>query len=218
MADNPGGAAELRRQNKSYVFFRITGLSGEEEPKGAQGVPLTPSRSIAVDRALHVYGTPFFIQAELAIATEKSDTKFRKLMIAQDTGSAIVGPARADIYFGAGAEAGQIAGRIKNPGRFVMLMPRTLDPVEAGKAMPLPLARPASAPPPQPLEKPAAPAQPEKPAAKPETQTSAPLPSERPADAPASPRPEKPAEAKADVPLPPDKPLASPVPQPRPKP
>ena len=238
MADNPGGAAELRRQNKSYVFFRITGLSGEEEPKGAQGVPLTPSRSIAVDRALHVYGTPFFIQAELAIATEKSDTKFRKLMIAQDTGSAIVGPARADIYFGAGAEAGQIAGRIKNPGRFVMLMPRTLDPVEAGKAMPLPLARPASAPAPQPLEKPAeaaAPAQPEKPdkpekpAAKPEIQTSVPLPpdrplagpvplpSERPADAPAKP-PEKPSEAKADVPLPPDKPLASPVPQPRPKP
>src|SRR5437879_5241878 len=62
MADNPGGAAELRRQNKSYVFFRITGLSGDEEPKGAQGVPLTPAPSIAVDRGLHVYGTPFFIQ------------------------------------------------------------------------------------------------------------------------------------------------------------
>ncbi len=235
MADNPGGAAELRRQNKSYVFFRITGLSGDEEPKGAQGVPLTPSRSIAVDRALHVYGTPFFIQAELPIDTEKSDTKFRQLMIAQDTGSAIVGPARADIYFGAGADAGHIAGRIKNPARFVMLMPRALDPVEAGKAMPLPVARPASAPPPQPLEKPAeaaAPVQPEKPAAKPEMQTSVPLPpdkplagpvplpSERPADAPAAKPPEKPAAAKADVPLPPDKPLASPVPlpQPRPKP
>jgi membrane-bound lytic murein transglycosylase A len=235
MADNPGGAAELRLQNKSYVFFRITGLSGDEEPKGAQGVPLTPARSIAVDRTLHVYGTPFFIQAELPIDTDKSDTKFRKLMIAQDTGSAIVGPARADIYFGAGADAGHIAGRVKNPARFVMLLPRALDPVEAGKAMPLPLARPASAPPPQPLEKsaqpaaqPAAPA-PEKPAAKPETQTSVPLPpdkplagpvplpSERPADAPAKPA-VKPAEAKTDVPLPPDKPLAAPVPQPRPKP
>jgi membrane-bound lytic murein transglycosylase A len=241
MADNPGGAAELRRQNKSYVFFRITGLSGDEEPKGAQGVPLTPSRSIAVDRALHVYGTPFFIQAELPIDTEKSDTKFRRLMIAQDTGSAIVGPARADIYFGAGADAGHIAGRVKNPARFVMLMPRALDPVEAGKAMPLPVARPASAPPPQPLDKPAvtaAPALPEKPdrpeqpAAKPALQTSVPLPpdkplagpiplpSERPADAPAAQPPEKPAAAKAEVPLPPDKPLASPVPlpQPRPKP
>jgi membrane-bound lytic murein transglycosylase A len=225
----------LRRQNKSYVFFRITGLSGDEEPKGAQGVPLTPARSIAVDRTLHVYGTPFFIQAELPIDTDKSDTKFRKLMIAQDTGSAIVGPARADIYFGAGADAGHIAGRVKNPARFVMLLPRALDPVEAGKAMPLPLARPASAPPPQPLEKSAQPAAqpvapaPEKPAAKPETQTSVPLPpdkplagpvplpSERPADAPAKPA-VKPAEANTDVPLPPDKPLAAPVPQPRPKP
>jgi membrane-bound lytic murein transglycosylase A len=67
-------------------------------------------------------------------------------MIAQDTGSAIVGPARADIYFGSGEEAGRVAGRVKNPARFVMLMPRALDPVEAGKAMPLPEPRPKSAP------------------------------------------------------------------------
>jgi membrane-bound lytic murein transglycosylase A len=154
MAGNPDGAKELRRQNKSYVFFRIVGLSGDEEAKGAQGIPLTPERSIAVDRALHVYGTPFFIQAELPIASETSDTKFRRLMIAQDTGSAIVGPARADLYFGAGDEAGRIAGRIKNPARFVMLMPRALDPVEAGKAMPLPVERPATAPAPKPLPKP----------------------------------------------------------------
>ena len=71
-------------------------------------------------------------------------------MIAQDTGSAIVGPARADIYFGAGEEAGRIAGRIKNPARFVMLMPSALDPVEAGRQMPLPEPRPASAPKAQP--------------------------------------------------------------------
>jgi membrane-bound lytic murein transglycosylase A len=128
------------------VFFRNTGLPEHEEARGAQGVPLTASRSIAVDRVLHVYGTPFFIEAELPIATETSNTKFRRLMVAQDTGSAIVGPARADIYFGAGEEAGRIAGRIKNPARFTMLMPRALDPLEAGKAMPLPLARPASAP------------------------------------------------------------------------
>ena len=146
MAENPDGGKELRRQNKSYVFFRDTGLPPNEEARGAQGVPLTASRSIAVDRVLHVYGTPFFIEAELPIATEASNTKFRKLMIAQDTGSAIVGPARADIYFGSGEEAGRIAGRIKNPGRFVMLMPRALDPLEAGRAMPLPVARPANAP------------------------------------------------------------------------
>jgi membrane-bound lytic murein transglycosylase A len=146
MAENPDGGKELRRQNKSFVFFRNTGLPENEEARGAQGVPLTASRSIAVDRGLHVYGTPFFIGAELPIETESSTTKFRKLMIAQDTGSAIVGPARADIYFGSGEEAGRIAGRIKNPARFVMLMPKALDPVEAGRAMPLPEPRPASAP------------------------------------------------------------------------
>src|SRR5215212_814400 len=146
MAENPDGGKELRRQNKSYVFFRNTGLPENEEARGAQGVPLTASRSIAVDRVLHVYGTPFFISGDLPIATETSNTKFRRLMIAQDTGSAIVGPARADIYFGAGEEAGKIAGRIKNPAQFVMLMPDALDPVEAGRKMPLPVPRPASAP------------------------------------------------------------------------
>jgi membrane-bound lytic murein transglycosylase A len=146
MAENPDGGKELRRQNKSFVFFRIVGLPENEEARGAQGVPLTATRSIAVDRALHVYGTPFFIAADLPIATETSATKFRKLMVAQDTGSAIVGPARADIYFGSGLEAGRIAGRIKNPAQVVMLMPRALDPSEAGKAMPLPEPRPAKAP------------------------------------------------------------------------
>jgi len=146
MAENPDGGKELRRQNKSYVFFRETGLPETEEARGAQGVPLTAVRSIAVDRVLHVYGTPFFIGADLPIATEVSSTRFRRLMIAQDTGSAIVGPARADIYFGAGEDAGRIAGRIKNPARFVMLMPRPLDPVEAGRQMPLPEPRPKGAP------------------------------------------------------------------------
>jgi membrane-bound lytic murein transglycosylase A len=65
-------------------------------------------------------------------------------MIAQDTGSAIVGPARADLYWGAGNLAGQIAGRIKQPGRFTMLVPREIDPVEAGARMPLPLSRPVN--------------------------------------------------------------------------
>jgi hypothetical protein len=63
-------------------------------------------------------------------------------MIAQDTGSAIVGPARADLYWGAGDEAARIAGRIRHPGRFVMLLPRELDMIEAGKHMPLPVPKP----------------------------------------------------------------------------
>ena len=141
MQANPDLAPDVRRQNKSYVFFRITDLATEDEAIGAQGVPLVPGRSIAVDRALHAYGTPFFIAADLPIANDKGGTKFRRLMFAQDTGSAIVGPARADIYFGAGAEAARMAGRIRNPGQFTMLIPRELDPVEAARAVPLPPER-----------------------------------------------------------------------------
>jgi membrane-bound lytic murein transglycosylase A len=143
MEANPDLANEVRRQNKSYVFFRITGLSTEDEAVGGEGVELMPGRSIAIDRALHAYGTPFFIQAELPIASQKAETKFDRLVIAQDTGSAIVGPARADIYFGAGDEAARIAGRIKNAGEFTMLIPRELDPVAAGRDTPLPPERPS---------------------------------------------------------------------------
>jgi len=139
---NPEQAAKVRQSNPSFVFFRITGLSDQGEAVGAQGVPLSPGRSIAVDK-IHVYGTPFFIQADLPIDSDKSGTKFRRLMIAQDTGSAINGPARADLYWGAGDTAGRIAGRIRQQGQFVMLLPRELDMIEAGKHTPLPLPRPA---------------------------------------------------------------------------
>jgi len=139
MEAHPDEAKDILRQNKSYVFFRVTGLSDEDEAVGAEGVPLVPGRSIAVDRALHTYGTPFFIDADLPIANDRATTEFRRLVVAQDTGSAIVGPARADIYFGAGDEAARMAGRIKNSGRFYMLLPRSLDPVEAGRDTPLPL-------------------------------------------------------------------------------
>jgi membrane-bound lytic murein transglycosylase A len=143
MEANPQEADEVRRENKSYVFFRVTDLPNEEGAVGGEGVPLVSGRSIAIDRALHVYGTPFFIDADLPIANSKATTKFQRLVIAQDTGSAIVGPARADIFFGAGDEAARIAGRIKNPGRFFMLLPRDLDPVEVGHDMPLPAVRPS---------------------------------------------------------------------------
>jgi membrane-bound lytic murein transglycosylase A len=141
MAKNPDQAKEVRGTNKSFVFFRITGLNIDTEPPGAQGVPLTAGRSIAVDRT-HVYGTPFFIDAELPIEGARTKDRFRRLMVSQDTGSAIIGPARADLYFGAGKDAGAIAGRIRQQGRFVMLLPRELDMIEAGRAMPLPRPKP----------------------------------------------------------------------------
>ena len=99
MEQNPDGANELRRQNCSYIFFREVNLSAKDEAVGAQGVPLTAGRSIAVDKALHVYGTPFFIEGDLPIESERAKTPFRRLMIAQDTGSAIVGPrARRSLF------------------------------------------------------------------------------------------------------------------------
>ena len=143
MDQNPDGARELRRQNRAYVFFREVQLSDKDEAVGAQGVPLTPGRSIAVDKALHVYGTPFFIEGVLPIESEQSKTPFRRLMVAQDTGSAIVGPARADIYFGAGADAGRVSGRLRNNARFIILVPKSLDPAARGRNMPLPDPRPS---------------------------------------------------------------------------
>ncbi len=142
MHDNPEEAKDVRRQNRSVVFFRIIGLDDDTEAIGAQGIPLSAGRSIAVDKALHVYGTPFFIEADLPLASPKSQSPFRRTMIAQDTGSAIVGPARADLYFGAGDEAGQVAGRIRQNGRFAILLPREIDPSAAGARMPLPPVKP----------------------------------------------------------------------------
>jgi membrane-bound lytic murein transglycosylase A len=144
MEQNPEGANEVRRQNRAYVFFREVQLSDKDEAVGAQGVPLTPGRSIAVDKSLHVYGTPFFIQGELPIESEQSKTPFGRLMIAQDTGSAITGPARADLYFGAGADAGRISGRLRHNMHFVMLVPKSLDPLARGRKMPLPDPRPSA--------------------------------------------------------------------------
>jgi membrane-bound lytic murein transglycosylase A len=163
--DDPKGAAELLRQNRSFMFFRIVGLSDDRRPAGiretphepeaigAQGISLTPERSIAVDSALHVYGTPFFIDADLPLAGEKQGGRFGHLMIAQDTGSAIVGPARADLFWGAGDRAGQLASHVHQAGNVAMLVPRELDPASAAARMPLPPQRPAPpAPPARPAE------------------------------------------------------------------
>ncbi|QQO14876.1 murein transglycosylase A [Bradyrhizobium diazoefficiens] len=143
MAQNPDGARELRRQNRSYIFFREVNLSDKDEAVGAQGIPLTAGRSIAVDKSLHVYGTPFFIEGELPIESERAKTPFHRLMIAQDTGSAIIGPARADLYFGAGQEAGRVSGRLRHPIHFVMLVPKGLDPAARAARLPVPDPRPS---------------------------------------------------------------------------
>ena len=146
MEANPEEGKALRQKNRSFVFFRETPLEAHDECIGAQGVPLTPGRSLAVDKKVHIYGTPIWIDAEFPIESEKPETKFRHLLVAQDTGSAIVGPARADIYFGSGEEVGRIAGRIKQNGQFVMLVPQSApvsgSAIAAVTNVPLPAPRP----------------------------------------------------------------------------
>ena len=87
-------------------------------------MPLTPGRSIAVDRLLHTFGTPFYIDAPTLTAFDGEP--FRRLMIAQDTGSAITGPARGDLFAGSGDAAGEIAGVVRNAADFYALVPRAL--------------------------------------------------------------------------------------------
>jgi len=145
MEANPQEGKTLREKNRSFVFFSATELGPNDECIGAQGIPLTPGRSLAVDPSFHVYGTPIWIDAELPIKSETPDTAFRRLMFAQDTGSAIRGAARADIYFGHGGDIPHIAGRIKQFGKFVMLVPNGVS--VSGTApskvdVPLPRARP----------------------------------------------------------------------------
>jgi membrane-bound lytic murein transglycosylase A len=113
----------LMQRNRSYVFFRAEEIAGDVPgPTGAQGVSLSPLRSLAVDRAIWPYGLPFWIDAELPWH-EPTPTPFRRLMIAQDTGSAIVGPKRADIYIGSGEQAGRIAGGFRHNGEMIVLLP-----------------------------------------------------------------------------------------------
>jgi membrane-bound lytic murein transglycosylase A len=151
---NLQSAEELLRENRSFMFFRIVGLSNDWRPSGlremsrepqaigAQGISLTAERSLAVDNTFHVYGTPFFIEADLPLTDKKLGVRFDHLMIAQDTGSAIVGPARADIFWGAGDRAEQLASHVHQPGNFAMLVPRELDPVALAARMPLPPQKP----------------------------------------------------------------------------
>ncbi|GAC1335611.1 MAG: hypothetical protein NVSMB26_20520 [Beijerinckiaceae bacterium] len=112
----------LMQRNRSYVFFKGEGAVEEGlGPIGAQGVALSPLRSIAVDRAIWAYGLPFWIDALLPWRGPEQ-APFRRLMIAQDTGSAIVGPKRADIFVGSGEAAGRIAGDFRHRGKMIVLL------------------------------------------------------------------------------------------------
>ena len=118
---NPQRQNELLWQNPRYVFFREEALTGSDAafgPRGAQGVALTPGRSIAVDRQSIPYGTPVWL------ATPGPTASLQRLVLAQDTGSAITGAVRADYFVGWGAAAGELAGRLRQPLQLWALWPK----------------------------------------------------------------------------------------------
>ena len=121
LSANPLAGRDLMEKNKAYIFFRI--IDGEG-PVGAQGVALTPGRSLAVDRKHFPLGVPIWLAT-----TEPGKAKkpLRRLVIAQDTGSAIKGPVRGDLFIGFGSAAGAVAGRMKQPGVYYLLLPKKPD-------------------------------------------------------------------------------------------
>jgi membrane-bound lytic murein transglycosylase A len=120
---NPKRMREMLDINPSYVFFRELPVTGDG-PIGALGVPLTPGRSMAIDPRFIPLGVPVFLSTTRPL----SDKPLRRLMLGQDTGSAIRGVVRADFYWGTGAEAGELAGRMKQQGQMWVLLPRGMTP------------------------------------------------------------------------------------------
>jgi membrane-bound lytic murein transglycosylase A len=121
---NPEQADAVMQTNPSYIFFRVLEGPG---PIGGQGVPLTPGRSLAVDHRIIAYGAPLWLDTSLP-----DGTPWQRLMIAQDTGGAIRGPVRGDIFFGTGQEAEWRAGHMKGQGSYAVLLPAALSARLAG--------------------------------------------------------------------------------------
>ena len=114
---NPGFGAEMLRHNPSFVFFRrLPDLPAEKGPIGAMGRSITTMRSLAVDPAFTPLGAPIWLE-------KTGRNPLRRLMVAQDTGGAIKGAQRADIFYGTGLQAGEDAGTVKDGGRMVVLLP-----------------------------------------------------------------------------------------------
>lgn len=120
LKNHPAEAAKLRQRNPSYIFFRE--LKGEG-PLGAQGVALTPARSLAVDPRFVPYGAPVYISAQNPLDNKK---QIQRLMVAQDTGGAIRGPVRGDMFWGTGVQAEDIAGKMKSRGTAWVLLPKAI--------------------------------------------------------------------------------------------
>ena len=122
---HPDQARELMWQNQSYVFFReLTGNGTETGPIGAQKLPLTPFRSLAVDRRFWALGVPLWVSTTVYVKGRLHS--FDRVMIAQDTGSAIKGATRGDVFMGTGHQAGLDAGAMDQAGSLTALVPHAL--------------------------------------------------------------------------------------------
>lgn len=115
---NPDEARDAMWQNESYVFFAFG--DANKGAIGAQGVPLTPEASIAVDPTMLPYGVPVYLDTNLPYTYEK----YCQLVVTQDTGGAIKGPLRADLFFGPGERAEHLAGGMKQMAQFYVLLPK----------------------------------------------------------------------------------------------
>ena len=120
---NPRDGKKIIERNQSYVFFRKINGDG---PIGAQGIPLTSERSIALDKAIYPYGTPVWIDTSLPKTRNYTDRKYRRLFITQDTGGAIKGAIRGDIFFGHGKRGEELACYMNNKGRQYALFPKSV--------------------------------------------------------------------------------------------
>lgn len=118
---HPEEAEALMWQNDAYTFFTI--VDSVAPAKGAQGIPLRAESSLAIDPAFHAYGQPIFVDTDLA-----DGTPYRRLLIAQDTGGAIKGAMRGDIYFGQGAPAAEKAGGLRAEANWFILWPKGSEP------------------------------------------------------------------------------------------
>jgi membrane-bound lytic murein transglycosylase A len=123
LVDHPGEARNIMARNKSYIFFQEnTELDPDEGPLGAQNVPLTAGRSLAVDPRHIPLGAPLWL--ETTAPWPDGDRPLHRVVIAQDTGGAIKGPIRGDVFWGAGDQAEILAGHMKSRGRFFVFVPR----------------------------------------------------------------------------------------------
>jgi membrane-bound lytic murein transglycosylase A len=124
LSSHPDRVDEILWHNKSYIFFREAEVDDlSRGPIAAAKVPLIAGRSLAVDRQIHTFGFPFFVHAAGLTHLDKG-REFARIMLALDTGSAIVGPARGDIFTGSGNEAGDLAGAVRNSADFYILIPK----------------------------------------------------------------------------------------------